>query len=83
MGYALESAVSLVASVDESSETLFEFGPLEEMVHAESRATGFGGVGRSDSFAGGADGGAAELDLLESVDDLVKVENEMSAVGEE
>jgi hypothetical protein len=83
LGVVLEVAVALEAALDELAEFGREPRAVEEVVHSEAGARGFGRVGGADALFGGADGGAAELGFLEAVDDLVKVEDEVGAVRDE
>ena len=53
------------------------------MVHTKSRTGCFRRISRSNALFGSSDGRSAELNLLETVDNLVKTEDEMSTVRDE
>ena len=76
-------AVALEAAFDQRPELCGKSFLVEQVVYAQSTATGFGRVRWPDTLFGRADGFAAELDLFEAVDDLVKVEDEVRTVGQE
>jgi hypothetical protein len=75
--------VTLEATLDERAELGRERLLVEEVVNTKTRAGGLRGVSWSDSALGGTNGRAAELDLLEAVDDLVEIEDEVGTVGDE
>ena len=75
----LKVTVSLETALNEFPE----FGGerrVVQVVHAQTRARRLGRVGRSDTLASRADGRAAELDFLETVDDLVEPEHKVRTV---
>lgn len=80
---SLEVTVTLDPSLNKSPELLGESLLIEEMVNTETRAGSLGGVSWADSLLGSTNRRSAELGFLESIDDLVEVEDEVSAVGEE
>jgi hypothetical protein len=52
-------------------------------VHTETGARSLGRVGGSDALLGGANRRAAELDLLEAIDNLVEAEDKVGTVRDE
>lgn len=56
---------------------------VDEVVHPQARARCFRRVGGSDTLLGCANALAAQLDLLEAIDNLVEVKDEMGSVREE
>lgn len=75
--------ISLDPTLDERTELLGKRLVVEEVVNPESRSTRLGRVSWSDALLRRSDRRATELNLLEAVDDLVEVEDEVGAVGEE
>lgn len=80
---ALKVTVTLETTLDERAELGRERLLVEEVVNTETRAGRLRRVSWSDPALGGTDRRAAELDLLKAIDDLVEVENEVGAVGNE
>lgn len=78
----LEMAVSLEAALDELPELGGEAG-IVEMVDSETGPGRLGRVRGPDALLRGADGRAAELNLLETVHDLVEAEDEVGSVRDE
>lgn len=78
----LEVTVPLESTLDE----LPEFGReawVVQVVHSQSRSGRLGRVSWSDTLLRGANGRASKLNLLQSIDNLVKAEDEVSSVGDE
>jgi hypothetical protein len=79
----LEVAIALETTFDKLAELGSERLLVEEVVNAKAGTTGLGGVRRSDSLAGGSDVGPTELDLFETVDDLVEIEDHVRSIRDE
>lgn len=75
--HSLEVAISLEAALDKLAELFSKPLLVEEVVHTQAAPARLGGVRRTDALLGCADRGAAELDLLETIDDLMEVEDEV------
>jgi hypothetical protein len=80
---SLEVSVTLEATLDQGAELLGELLLVKEVVNTETRTRSLRRVSWSDTALGGADRLAAKLNLLETVDDLVEVEDEVGTVGNE
>ena len=83
LGVILEVAVPLEPVLHERAKLLREGAVLEQVVHAQTRARRLGRVRRADALLGRADARPAKLDFFQAVDDLVEVEDEVGAVGDE
>ena len=81
--HSLELAVSLEPALDELAELLRKRLLVKQVVHAQTGPTRLGRVSGTDALAGGSDVGTPELDLFQSVDNLVEVEHEVRTVRDE
>ena len=79
----LKVSVALEAALDKLAELGRKQLRVVEVVNTQTGARGLGRVGRTDALLGGANAAASQLDLLESVDDLVEVEHEVGSVRNE
>jgi hypothetical protein len=82
LGVEFEVTVPLESTLDE----LPEFGReawVVQVVHSQSRSGRLGRVSWSDTLLRGANGRASKLNLLQSIDNLVKAKDEVSSVGDE
>jgi hypothetical protein len=80
---SLKVTITLDPSLHEGPKLLGESLLIKEMVNTETGARSLGRVRWADALLGGTDGRSAQLGFLEAVDNLVKVEDEVSAVREE
>lgn len=76
----LEMAVPLALVVDHDAELGGKLVKVVQVMHAQTGAGGLGRVGRTNALLGGTDAATAELDLLETVDDLVEIKDEVRTV---
>ena len=84
LGVVLEMTVPLEASFDKLPELDGKVVKVvDEVVHPQARARRFRRVGGSDALLCCANALAAQLDLLEAVDNLVEVKDEVGPVREE
>lgn len=67
----------------QSANLLLKLIPVEEIVNADTVTGGLGGVGWANTLTSGTNGLVLEFHLLEAIDELVEVEDNMSAVGKE
>lgn len=78
--------VSLLSSADKSSESRLELLPStrllrDQVVDSDTGSRGLGGVSRTNTLAGGANGllGGRQLLLLETVSELVEVKDQVAS----
>lgn len=76
----LEVAIALETTFHELAKLLCEGVVIEKVVDAKARARRLGRVSRTDASLGRADAGSAKLDLLQTIDDLVEVEDQLRPV---
>lgn len=76
-------AVTLLVSSSHGSQFLVHELLVEDLANSDTRASGLGLVARADALLGGADGASAELNLLEAIDERVKLEQSVGAVTDE
>jgi hypothetical protein len=82
LGIELKVTVPLESTLNE----LPEFGReawVVQVVYSQSRSGRLGRVSWSDTLLRGANGRASKLNLLQSIDNLVEAEDEVSSVGDE
>lgn len=90
LNVVLKVAVSLLSGSDQSSKSRLKLLPCtgllrNQVVDSDTGSRGLGGVGRADTLTGGANGllGGGQLLLLETVGQLVEVENQMASRRDE
>jgi len=64
-------------------QLLLKLRPVEELVNADTATSSLGGVSWADSLPGGTNVQCSQFDFLETVNELVQIENEVGAVGNE
>lgn len=98
-GIVLEVSVALEAPLDDLAELGSKGLVVEQVVYTQARARGLARVRRTDALLGGANAAlyetytkirkcgdsprSSELDLLQSVNNLVEIKHEMSTIGDE
>lgn len=79
----LEVTVTLEAVLDDPAELLCERVVVEQVVYPKSGTRSLGRVGRADALLRRADAGTAQFDFLQTVDDLMEIEDKVGAVRDE